>query len=79
VCSVVEVGERRAREEDEGVERKKKVHGQWVGDASVRKKGRTCAENKYSFAFTLFGPTQAFFALDFPRQKKKKIKKKNRR
>jgi hypothetical protein len=58
VCSVVEVGERRVREEDEEVERKKKVHGQW-GDASVRKKGRTCAENKCSFAFTLFGPTQA--------------------
>jgi hypothetical protein len=30
VYSIVEVGERRTREEDEGVERKKKVYGQLV-------------------------------------------------
>jgi hypothetical protein len=30
VCSVIEVGGRRVREEDEGVERKEKVLGQWV-------------------------------------------------
>jgi hypothetical protein len=34
-CSVVEVSERRVRE-DEGVKRKKNVHGQ-MGDASEKK------------------------------------------
>jgi hypothetical protein len=42
--------------------KKEKSDGQW-GDASVRKKGRTCAENKCSFAFTLFRPTQASLPL----------------
>jgi hypothetical protein len=39
VFSVVEVGERRAREEDEEVERKKKVYGQWVMQVGEKKGG----------------------------------------